>query len=186
MAIAQELYGDSSVPIHHDPENHTIVVVLRDRLLAHWRPYFPEERFPEGNSSGESIEHEPSHKNQQIATWVGWPEAEISTTSVVGEQPIASYLPFSAIPHSVVREGWTPGHYASEAAAIAAIRAAGTAGAVFLEQGRYVAYHTRDNALVFDFTWENICWEQEKPLTPYLLPNSLQLLSKPLTNSLAG
>jgi hypothetical protein len=114
----------------------------------------------------DDIEHEPQHRNQTVATWTGWSETVITATTAVGESPIAYYVgPVGAVPHSLVREGWTPGHYESEAAALAAVRAAGTAGAVFIENGRYVAYHVSVPALIYDFTWENIVWDSDEPWT---------------------
>jgi hypothetical protein len=42
-AIAEELYGDRSVPIRHDPQEESIIFIEEIRLLDQWRPYFGEQ-----------------------------------------------------------------------------------------------------------------------------------------------
>jgi len=42
QAIAEELYGNSSVTVRHDPEDHTIVLVSGPRLLPQWRQHFSD------------------------------------------------------------------------------------------------------------------------------------------------
>ncbi|HIK17861.1 MAG TPA: DUF4157 domain-containing protein [Leptolyngbyaceae cyanobacterium M33_DOE_097] len=39
-AIAQELYGDSSVRIVHTAQDYSVIEILYDRLLDRWKPYF--------------------------------------------------------------------------------------------------------------------------------------------------
>jgi hypothetical protein len=113
----------------------------------------------------EEIELEPAHRNQAIATWIGAVfDSTVSTTAMVGEVTTAYYPPGSVVALPASLAGWTPGHYPSEAAAIAAIRAAGTPGAVFLEHGRYAAYHVQVDS-VYDFSYDNIRWEEGKPWT---------------------
>jgi hypothetical protein len=108
---------------------------------------------------------QPTHRNQRIATWLGAHDSAIGTRAVVGEETLASYPAVGGIPYAIWRPGWTPGQYDSEAAAAAAIKASGTIGAVFLESGKYVAYHATSYAVWYDFTWPNVRWFADKPWT---------------------
>ena len=108
----------------------------------------------------------PEHRNQKVATWTGWLDSSVRTSSVLGEQAIAQYgTPVGAIPTTLTRPGWTAGHYPSEAAATAAIGAAGTAGAVFSEGGQFVSYHATGDGTVYSFTLDNLRWFSDKPWT---------------------
>ncbi|MFW6187143.1 MAG: hypothetical protein ACOC84_03970 [Actinomycetota bacterium] len=91
-------------------------------------------------------------------------DTSVRTRTAIGESAIAHHgIPFGGIPTTLTPEGWTPGHYPSESAAVAAIKSAGTAGAVFLEEGQYAAYHVSGETTFSDFTLDNLLWFPDKP-----------------------
>ncbi|GCD20227.1 hypothetical protein CTKZ_17890 [Cellulomonas algicola] len=120
---------------------------------------------------------EPQHRFARIATWTGWTDSAVTTHDVVGAVPIAHHVtPIDAVPASITPVGWTPGQYESLAAATAAIKSAGTAGAVFLENGRYVAYHASGETLLSAFTLANVLWFPEKPWTAVRFDTDAQVI----------
>jgi hypothetical protein len=108
---------------------------------------------------------EPQNAGKKIATWVGWVDTSVKTLMPVGTVAIASEVPLSAIPASLTKAGWTTGHYPSEAAAVAAVKATGNAGAVFAENGQFVAYHATGETMLHHFTFDNVRWFDDKPWT---------------------
>jgi hypothetical protein len=108
----------------------------------------------------------PQYRNTKVATWTGFVDTSVRSDQLLGEVAISRYAePIGAIPVSITRPGWTPGHYATEAAALAAIGAAGTPGAVFTESGQFTAYHAHGDGMIYDFTYDNVRWYAGKPWT---------------------
>jgi Domain of unknown function (DUF4157) len=109
---------------------------------------------------------EPANRNKRIATWTGWIDTSVMTRMAVGEVPIERRTGLvGEILVSITPAGWTPGHYLTETAAVAAVRAAGTSGAVFVENGQFVAYHAAGMTPLHDFTFDNVRWFTDKPWT---------------------
>ncbi len=119
----------------------------------------------------------PQHGSQTIATWIGWIDTSVKTTVQLGAAPLADYAGMPGmIPASVQPAGWTGGSYQSEDAAVAAIKAAGTAGAVFDETGQFVAYHVDGAGIIHDFTFDNVRWFRDKPWTAVRFDNGANLI----------
>ncbi|GIJ61269.1 eCIS core domain-containing protein [Virgisporangium aurantiacum] len=109
-------------------------------------------------TSPDDVSHQPQHENTQVAVWDSTIASEVSTTTMVGGL-FNMALGITGLP------GREMGHYSTEEAAVAAIRSFGGVGAVFLENGRYVAYNAEDNSWVYSFTYDNVRWVAGKPWT---------------------
>jgi hypothetical protein len=108
----------------------------------------------------------PQNRAKSIGTRLGWHDTSVRTMTELGGDRIDNYggLP-GMIPVSSTPAGWTTGSYPTEDAAVAAIRAAGTAGAVFDETGHFVAYHVSGDGWLYSFTFDNVRWFADKPWT---------------------
>ena len=111
-----------------------------------------------GVESPDRVSHQPQHRNQAVAVWDSTLASTVRTGAMIGELT-------NAVMGAVDPAAPEVGHYSTEAAAIAAVRAYAKVGVVFLEDGRYVAYHASDDSLVYDFSWDNVRWTERKPWT---------------------
>ncbi|MEM9489334.1 MAG: DUF4157 domain-containing protein, partial [Myxococcota bacterium] len=100
---------------------------------------------PTVSSELDAMELAPINENKRIAMWDG--------DRVSAEKVLKSH------------SGRGAAHFSSELAAIARITASGEAGAVFLENGRYVPYEVTTGAWFLSFKWDNVCHDESEPWT---------------------
>lgn len=94
----------------------------------------------------DAIQIDPAHESQVIADWDDG--TRVSTVIALRS-----------------RTGDGAAHFASEGEAIAQITASGGAGAVFLENGRYVPYAVKTSALIHTFAWDRVRHDKQEPWT---------------------
>lgn len=94
----------------------------------------------------DSVKINASHESESIALWDG--DTDVSTKGALMRS-----------------DGEATAHFGSEVEAIAWIAARSDAGAVFLENGRYVPYQVETDAIFFSFNWDNIRYDESEPWT---------------------